>query len=60
MPCWKNLLNNTTITLGCNDVFGQDPPEQLGSFAASNANDFPGAIYDNVGRFVYVELTKKF
>jgi len=60
MPCWKNLLNNTTITLGCNNVFGQDPPVQFGAFAASNANDFPGAIYDNVGRFVYVELTKKF
>ena len=60
MPCWKNLLNNTTFTIGCNDVFGEDPPVQLGAFAATNANDFPGAIYDNVGRFLYVELTKKF
>ena len=60
MPCWKNLVNNTTITLGCNDIFGQDPPVQKGAFGVSNANDFPGAIYDNVGRFVYLELTKKF
>jgi outer membrane receptor protein involved in Fe transport len=60
MPCWKNLLNNTTFTIGCNNVFGQDPPVQLGAFAANNANDFPGAIYDNVGRFLYLELTKKF
>jgi iron complex outermembrane receptor protein len=60
MPCWKNILNNTTITIGCDNIFGEDPPEQFGINAASNANDFPGAIYDNVGRFVYVELTKKF
>ena len=60
MPCWKSLLNNTTITVGCNDVFGQDPPDQLGAFAVSNANGFPGSLYDNLGRFVYVELTKKF
>jgi iron complex outermembrane recepter protein len=60
MPCWKNLVNNTRITLGCNNVFGQDPPVQKGAFGVSNANDFPGAIYDNVGRFVYLELTKKF
>lgn len=60
MPCWKNLVNNTTITVGCNNVFGQDPPVQKGAFGASNANNFPGAIYDNVGRFVYAELTKKF
>jgi iron complex outermembrane receptor protein len=60
MPCWKNLLNNTTITVGCDNVFGQDPPVQLGFFAVGNANGFPGAIYDNVGRFVYLELRKKF
>ncbi len=60
LPRWKQLLNNTTISVGCDDVFGQDPPVQYGAGAASNANDFPGAIYDNVGRFVYVELRKKF
>ena len=26
LPCWKRLLNNTTVTLGCNNVFGHDPP----------------------------------
>jgi iron complex outermembrane recepter protein len=60
MPCWKNLINNTTITVGCNNIFGQDPPEQLGNFAVTNSQGYPGAIYDNVGRFLYVELTKKF
>ncbi len=60
LSAWKQLLNNTTITVGCNDVFGQDPPVQFGLFGVSNANDFPGGIYDNVGRFVYLQLTKKF
>jgi iron complex outermembrane recepter protein len=59
MPCWKNLLNNTKITVGCNNVFGQDPPDEIG-FEFGNANGYPGFIYDAVGRFVYVELTKKF
>ncbi len=59
MPCWKNLINNTTITVGCNNVFGQDPPVMFGAFK-SNANGYPGFIYTDVGRFVYLELTKKF
>jgi iron complex outermembrane receptor protein len=59
MPCWKNLLNNTKITVGCNNVFGQDPPQQFGRQFA-NANGYPGFLYDSIGRFVYVELTKKF
>jgi len=54
LPAWKHLLNNTTITLGCNDVFGQDPPDAV---TASNYADF---LYDSTGRFVYVRLTKKF
>ena len=59
MPCWKTILNNSTITLGCNNVFGQDPPKQFGFFFA-NANNYPGFQYDNIGRFWYVELKKKF
>ena len=59
MPCWQTILNNSTITLGCNDVFGQDPPRQTGFFHG-NANGYPGFEYDNIGRFVYVELKKKF
>jgi iron complex outermembrane receptor protein len=59
MPCWKTILNNTTITLGCNDIFGQDPPRQTGFFHG-NANGYPGFEYDNIGRFWYVELKKKF
>jgi outer membrane receptor protein involved in Fe transport len=59
MPCWKTILNNSTVTLGCNNVFGQDPPKQFGFFFA-NSNNYPGFQYDNIGRFWYVELKKKF
>jgi iron complex outermembrane receptor protein len=54
LPCWKRLLNGTTVTLGCNNVFGHDPPD---AFTSSNYADF---LYDSTGRFVYVSLQKKF
>lgn len=54
LPMWKQILNNATVTLGCNDVFGQDPPHAA---AIANYADF---LYDSTGRFVYVSLTKKF
>jgi hypothetical protein len=59
MPCWKTILNNSTVTVGCNNIFGQDPPAMFGIFFA-NANNYPGFEYDNIGRFWYVELKKKF
>jgi iron complex outermembrane receptor protein len=58
MPCWKSLLNNSTFTIGCNNVFGQDPPFASGE--AGNAVGYPGFTYDATGRFVYIRLTKKF
>jgi hypothetical protein len=46
-PEWdKNLLNNTKITIGCNNVFGHDPPDAQ---AVANYADF---LYDSTGRFV--------
>jgi outer membrane receptor protein involved in Fe transport len=51
---WERLLNDTTITLGCNNVFGHDPPTAA---ATTNYADF---IYDSTGRFVYVSLRKTF
>ncbi|HEY4284409.1 MAG TPA: TonB-dependent receptor, partial [Chthoniobacterales bacterium] len=61
MPCWKTILNNSTISVGCNNIFGQDPPKQFGAlFLGGNAVGYPGFIYDNIGRFWYVELKKKF
>ncbi len=59
MPCWKNLVNNTTITVGVNNIFGEDPPHEFG-FELGNSIGYPGATYDNLGRFVYVRLVKKF
>jgi iron complex outermembrane recepter protein len=59
MPCWKMLLNNTTYTVGCNNILGADPPKAFG-FGQGNANNYPGGLYDNLGRFLYVQLVKKF
>ena len=59
MPCWKTVLNNTRITLGVNNIFGQDPPTEFG-FERQNSIKYPGYYYDNLGRFVYLELKKKF
>ena len=55
LPTWKRMLNGTTITLGCNNVFGHDPPD-----AKNTATNYPGFLYDSTGRFVYVSLTKRF
>jgi iron complex outermembrane receptor protein len=59
MPCWKTILNNTTITVGVNNIFGEDPPHAFG-FELGNSVGYPGSLYDNLGRFVYGRLTKKF
>ena len=53
-----HLLRGTIITIGCNDVFGQDPPKAFGE--GGNAVGYPGFTYDATGRFVYARLTKKF
>ncbi|PYK22718.1 MAG: hypothetical protein DME59_19375 [Verrucomicrobia bacterium] len=53
-----HLLRGTIITIGCNDVFGQDPPKAFGE--GGNAVGYPGFTYDATGRFVYGRLTKKF
>jgi iron complex outermembrane receptor protein len=58
-PCgWRTWLNNTTITLGMQNVFDSDPP-----FVALNGEDVTG--YDESlatikGRFWYVQLKKRF
>ncbi len=58
LPIWQRVLNGTTITLGCDNIFGQDPPKAYG-FGGSSVK-YPDFIYDPTGRFVYVQLTKKF
>jgi iron complex outermembrane recepter protein len=59
LPCWKNILNNTTLTVGVTDIFGEDPPHTFG-FELSDAIGYPGSFYDNLGRFWYVRMIKKF
>jgi iron complex outermembrane recepter protein len=56
-PCsWRAWLNNTTITLGMNNVFDQDPP-----FVAFNVENGYDEWTANIkGRTWYVALTKRF
>ena len=54
---WKKWLNETSIAIGCNDVFGQDPPKAYGA-DFTNSYSYPALIYDGTGRFVYVTLKK--
>ncbi|MGI8957143.1 MAG: TonB-dependent receptor domain-containing protein, partial [Chthoniobacterales bacterium] len=58
LPIWQRALNGTTITLGFDNIFGTDPPKSYGF--GGNSTKYPGFLYDATGRFVYVQLTKKF
>lgn len=51
----QRLLDGTTIAVGCNNIFDEDPRFISGANAATNLS-----IYDPFGRFVYFEVTKKF
>jgi outer membrane receptor protein involved in Fe transport len=52
---YRRLMNGTTLTVGCNNIFDRDPPFVNG---ANSATDL--SIYDGFGRFVYFEISKKF
>ena len=58
-PCgWRAWLNNTTITLGMNNVLDLDPPFAAGGATLSSNYDQRQA---NIrGRIWYVALTKRF
>jgi outer membrane receptor protein involved in Fe transport len=53
---WKWWLNNTTVTLGMQNVFDEDPPFALGSFE----NGYDETLTTIKGRFWYVGLKKRF
>jgi outer membrane receptor protein involved in Fe transport len=54
-PCgWSAWLNNTTISLGMQNVFDQDPP-----FAAGSGG-YDASLATIKGRFWYVQVKKKF
>ncbi|MGC2626383.1 MAG: TonB-dependent receptor, partial [Candidatus Udaeobacter sp.] len=53
---WQWWLNNTTVTLGMQNVFDADPPFVAGSFE----NGYDESIASVKGRFWYVGLKKRF
>ena len=53
---WKWWLNNTTITLGMQNVLDQDPPFAAGSFE----NGYDESLATIKGRFWYVQVKKRF
>jgi iron complex outermembrane receptor protein len=56
-PCgWRAWLTGTTITLGMQNVFDEDPPFVAGAFE----NNFDESLADIKGRFCYVQIKKKF
>jgi iron complex outermembrane receptor protein len=56
-PCgWRAWLNNTTISVGMQNVLDADPPFVAGSFA----NGYDESLATIKGRFWYVGLKKQF
>jgi iron complex outermembrane receptor protein len=56
-PCgWRAWLNNTTITLGMQNVFDTDPSFVAGSFE----NGYDESLATIKGRFWYLQLRKRF
>jgi len=53
---WRWWLNNTTVTLGMQNVFDSDPPFVGGSFE----NGYDESLATIKGRFWYVQLKKRF
>lgn len=51
----QKMLDNTTLTVGCNNIFDETPPFVAGANSATNL-----ATYDPFGSFVYFEINKKF
>jgi hypothetical protein len=56
-PCgWRAWLNNTTISLGMQNVLDEDPPFVAGAFE----NGYDESLATIKGRFWYVQLKKRF
>jgi iron complex outermembrane receptor protein len=56
-PCgWRAWFNNTTIALGMQNVFDEDPPFVAGAFE----NGYDESLATIKGRFWYVQLKKRF
>jgi outer membrane receptor protein involved in Fe transport len=59
LPCWKTILNNTTLTFGVTNLFDRDPPHAFGAEFGDTLG-YPGGMYDDIGRFWYLRMIKKF
>jgi len=56
-PCgWRAWLNNTTISLGLQNVFDFDPPFVAGALG----NNYDESLATIKGRFWYVQVKKRF
>src|SRR5262249_61707529 len=56
-PCgWRGWLNNTTITLGMQNVFDEAPP----FVALAFENGYDESLTTIKGRFLYIQLKKRF
>ena len=53
---WRAWLNDTTLTLGMQNVFDSNPPFAGGAFE----NGYDESLADIKGRFWYVQLKKRF
>ena len=53
---WRALLNTTTISLGMQNVFDEDPP----FVASASENGYDESLATIKGRFWYVQLKKRF
>ncbi len=53
---WRAWLNNTTLTLGMQNVFDSDPPFVAGALD----NNYDQSLATIKGRFWYVQLKKRF
>lgn len=55
-PGWRSWLDETTVRVGASNILDEDAP-----FAAGAFNDsYDVTTHSNKGRFVYIQLTKKF
>ncbi|HET7536207.1 MAG TPA: TonB-dependent receptor, partial [Candidatus Didemnitutus sp.] len=53
----RKWYSDTKLTVGATNIFDTDPP--FASGGGGNTNGYPGFLYNDVGRFVYVGLEKK-
>ncbi len=54
---WREkLLGGTTVTLGCNNLFDQEPPVSVGAFN----DNYDTSLYSLRDRFIYASVARKF